>query len=367
MIFKKIDRYISWAFLSRFLGGAGLLGVLYVTFDLLKQLEDLQGTNLASTLPKMASYYTYVIALFLSDITPALILMAAGMALVSMVRRRELLVLKATGTSIYRVVAPIFFWTLLINLAVFGFRETMGPQVTKKREILNRVLEKDVETRLLLRDDRFDRRIFVRKYNFSTGKMQDVSLLEFYRGERPKKLRRIVQADTARYEPDEGVISMETVEVRQFDRSGAVVGKKVFRPTERIQTALTPFDFLRAAQGEGESFSLAQSLPELYRLIRQQPEIPHFRVLFHLRLASFFSPFILLLIGIPCLVGFERSIRSRSLSIIITIVVAAGFYALSFVFASMGDTQSLPPALAGWFPSIAGGAAGLWLFESMLT
>jgi lipopolysaccharide export LptBFGC system permease protein LptF len=53
--------------------------------------------------------------------------------------------------------------------------------------------------------------------------------------------------------------------------------------------------------------------------------------------------------------------------VVISILVAAGFYALGFVLSSMGATETVNPVIAGWLPSIIGGSAGLWLFQSMHT
>lgn len=101
--------------------------------------------------------------------------------------------------------------------------------------------------------------------------------------------------------------------------------------------------------------------------MRLNPEIPFFAVSFHTRLAAFFSPLILLLVGLPCLVGFERSVNSRFLSVIVSMGLAAGLYVLTFVFNSMGTTGALNPVLAGWLPAIISAVAGLWLFQSMMT
>ncbi len=365
MLRNKIDRYIGWAFLSRLLGIVALLSVLYVTFDLMKRLEEVQHAGLSDATGTVASYYLYMISLFVADILPALVLVAAGMALVHMARQRELLALKASGTSLYRATAPVFLWTLLLCVLVFGFRESVGPRVARQREILDRVLDNDVERELLLQDPGFSRYVFVGQYDFPRRAMQEVCLLEFHLGDE-RLLERVVQADRAHWGSREGTLMLEGVEIRQFDESGAGAAPS-FHPTREVRTGLTPFALVEAAQDQDEEIGLMYSLSELRRLVRAQPDIPHFRVLLHGRLASLFSPFILLLIGLPCLVGFERSVNSRFLSVTVSILLAAGFYTVNFVLTSMGETQVVPAVLAAWMPTIGGGAVGLWLFESMRT
>ncbi|MFO8008774.1 MAG: LptF/LptG family permease [Candidatus Brocadiia bacterium] len=365
MLRKKIDRYIGWSFLSRFLGVVVLLSVLYVTFDLMKRLEEIQQAGLANATATVATYYAYMISLFVADILPALVLVAAGMVMVHMARRRELLALKASGTSLYRATAPVFFWTLLLCVLVFGFRESIGPRLAKRRETLDRALDNDVERQLLLEDAGFNRYLAVGQYNFADQNMQDVCLLEF-RLDDELLLERVVQADRASWGSREGTLVLEAVEVKLLDETGSREDPS-FHPTLEVRTGLTPFAFVEAAQEEDDEIGLMHTLSELRRLARTQPDIPHFRVLLHGRLASLFSPFVLLLIGLPCLVGFEHSVGSRFLSVTISILLAAGFYTVSFVLTSMGETQVVPPVLAAWMPTIGAGAAGLWLFESMRT
>jgi lipopolysaccharide export LptBFGC system permease protein LptF len=145
--------------------------------------------------------------------------------------------------------------------------------------------------------------------------------------------------------------------IREVNAAGKVV----------LETSLSPLDMLEAADESSDSPASFQTLGELRRYARMYPGVLHFQVSYHGRLASFFSPLVLLLVGIPCLVGFERSVNSRLLGTIIGIFLAAGLYALTFVFNSMGATGTLNPVAACWLPQVVGGAAGLWLFESMLT
>lgn len=368
MVFKKIDRYVGASFLMRLFGIALVLGLLYVIFDLLKKLDEIQEVGLANAVQTISSYYACMLPIFLVDIVPALVLVAAGLVLTSMARKRELLALKASGTSVYRVIAPIFFWTLIVNVAAFGFREVTGPDFAQRREVLNRVLDNEVEHDLLLRDEEFHRKLYVGQYSFPERTLKDICVVEDGGSNGNVGLQRVIQADFGSWNAA-GELVLEDVEVRQMAQTpeGEGAAEPRVLPTFTLETHLTSFDFVEAAEEESGSVTLMHTLPELRALIRRQPDIPLFRVLFHSRLASFFYPFVLLLVGVPWLVGFEHSVESRFLSIIVGILVAAGFYTLTFVFASMGKTLTLPPILAGWLPTITATAAGLWLFESMHT
>ena len=109
------------------------------------------------------------------------------------------------------------------------------------------------------------------------------------------------------------------------------------------------------------------STRELIARIKENPDVPAYRVMLHSRLASALSPFLLLLVGVPVLVGFENSLQSRFVGVIMCILVAGAYYVLTFVFGSMGNTGTISPVLAGWLPVLMTGVGGLWLFEAMLT
>jgi lipopolysaccharide export system permease protein len=365
MVFKRIDRYVTWRFLIFLAGMLCLLGFLYGSFDLLKKVEDLRQAEMSQEVSLLAQYYAYVLPLFLVDIVPALVLVSAGMVLVQMARTRELLVLKASGISVYRMVAPVFLAAFIISMLGFTFQQTLAPGFARQKELLDRKIQEKVETELLIQDPTYNQRLFVGLYDYADQSMQVVRIITLYPGDK-LRVKAVVQADSARLLPD-GKLQMEGVVVQNFDQTGTPQPLGPPSASQTVQTGLDPFDFVRASQESGEQTMVLQTLGELRDQIRRNPNVPGFQVVYHSRLASIFSPIILLLIGVPCLIGFEQSVRSRFLGAIISIVVAAGFYALGFILSSMGSTETVNPVLAGWLPSIIGGSVGLWLFQGMHT
>ncbi len=360
MLLKRVDRYVSGSFLLHFFGAACLIAALYGSFDLLGRLDDLEKVAPGRTVSILGAYYAHVVPVFLADVAPALVLVSAGMVLVRMAKARELLALQASGASLRRVVAPVFFWALLISIGVFALREALGPELIRKGQLLSHKLDDEVEKELFLSDSRF--KAFVGEYDFDSGTMKSVSVLEFH----PKGgLKRMTRGETGGWLSD-GSLWLEGVEVREFDAAGREIAAAVL-PSKRIETDLTPYNIVEAAE-EGRGFMAAfRPLWDLRRQMEEHPDVPHFRVLFHSRLASLVGPIVLLLMGIPCLVGFEQSVTSRFLGVIVSVVVAAGLYVMTFLFTSMGNTAAVNPVVAGWLPTGIVGAAGVYLYASMRT
>jgi len=370
MVFRRIDRYVGWSFLTRFVGGAALLACLYIGFDLLKRLDEIQATDDRQSVLVTAQYYACLLPGILLDLVPALVLMAAGLVLVRMSSRRELLALKASGTSVHRIVVPLFVWTLAISVLVFAARETVLPGLTRRRVVLGNRLEHKEENRVVVEDQPHDRVVHIGHYRGADGLMQLVHVFDFLQsaGEaRAPSLRRLIGADSAVLA--DGMLVLKGVHTYRVYSSERTPGEEaaVLDAAEiAIPTGLTAFDIDQAAREEEELNALLLPLSELRRRIAGEPHTPVYRVAFHWKLASFFSPFVLLLVGMPCLVGTGGSINSRFLGSVLCILLAAGYYVLTFVFNSFGKTDALHAAVAGWFPIIIVGSLGLYLFESRL-
>ena len=362
MVAKQIDRYVSRSFLVPFVGILVFIFGLYVAYDLLTKIDDVQGLAKSEALNLLLKYYAYVFPIFVLDSVPVIVVMAAGLALVKMSKRRELLLLKASGISMYRAVAPIFFWALLISLGVLWVRERMVPHVVRDKELVARELSGDVGRTLMLKDEQLKFKLFVNSYDFWDHSMERVSVIELS----GLTVKRVVEADRAHWTQD-GRIRLEGVQVRDFSVRGPKAGQPMAMTSMEIETTLTPFDFVRARSEKAGSRPLFLTLPQLAAKMRENPNVPHFRVAFHSRLASAFASFVLLLVAIPLLVGFEHSAHSRFVGAVICIFVAFVYHAIVFVCTSVGDTGGMHPVLAGWLPVIAAGPCGIWLFQSMLT
>jgi lipopolysaccharide export LptBFGC system permease protein LptF len=363
MIFKQIDRYVSRSFLVRFVACLLLIAALYVSFDVMKQFDEVRGGNGGRELALLTSYYAHLLPVFLLEVVPGVVLVAAGMVMVRMAKARELLALKANGTSLYRTMAPLFVWALVASVCVFAVREAAGPRFARRSAVLGRVLADSVESQILVGEEARNRRIFIGEYDFATGTMKDVSVIDFYPDD---TLERNIRADSAAIGPG-GKLLLQAAEVQRFAPDARPQGNPELHAEMQVESDLAVLDVIQAAEDDGEEGLFLRPLEELRRQIRLNPQVPFFRVSFHSRLASFFSPLLLLLVGLPCLVGFERAVNSRFLGVIIAVAVASGLYGLTFVFNSMGTTGALHPVLAGWLPPIIVAAVGLYLFESMLT
>ena len=104
---------------------------------------------------------------------------------------------------------------------------------------------------------------------------------------------------------------------------------------------------------------------ELYRLCKEHAGSFEFEVNFHNRIVDPLRGIVLLLIGVPFILGKEGLNRSRFLGILKAILVCAAFYTLGFVATNLGRHGHLQPVLAAWAPTMMFGSVGLLMFDSM--
>jgi lipopolysaccharide export system permease protein len=372
MIFKRVDRYVGRAFLTRLVACSAVVSAMYVSFDLLKRLDDLKPHEQAGMLGLLVRDYVRLLPVLILDLLPALVLVGAGMVVVRMASRRELTLLRASGTSIHRAVLAIFLCTALVSLAALAARDTIVPRLIRERTVMADRLEGDVKHDLVLTEDLPDgarRTLCVAAYRSGSGLMENVTMLDFYpagEGDTGRPMKQRVQADTGIIR--DGLIVFEGVSAHYVYPNDTTGVPMRAAPAEggrvALPTSLTPTQISLSALRKDEATTRGLTLKELWERMHTESHAPIYGVVFHSRLAGVFSPLILLLIGMPCLIGPGRSVNSRTLGTVLCILVAAGFYALTFTAGSLGKSETIHAALAGWLPVILGGSVGLYSFEA---
>jgi len=364
---RRIDRYVSRALVVRFVGANIVILGLYISFDAVKRLDQVQAGAVGEALSKIGTFYLYQVPLLMLDIAPVLFLLAAALVLVQMARNGELLVLKASGLSLHRALLPIFVIALLLASLAFWARENILPECHRRYQMLNQEFQASVAERFFVADPEQGFKMFVGSYDFgkqAAGQpcMSQVTVMKFHTTNVPKM---VLEADTGTWGKGGGIL-LETVTIQQFDEKGAAQDPVAF-PTKLLETSLTPYSFVRD-QGDTLATRLpAMTLSELNERAIENPNVPQFSVMIQARLAGILTPFLLLMIGLPLLVGLEHPTQSRVLGAVICVLVAAAFHVLSFVCISMGTTQVIGPTAAAWLPAAIAGPPGLWFYSHMRT
>jgi LPS export ABC transporter permease LptG len=357
-MFLRLDKYISKSFIFAFLVCLFIICGLYVVVDLSQKLDELIELG-DKGLQMGLEYYAFLIPVIISQLLPAIILLAVGITVVRLAKNNELVAINVGGISMFRILMPIFMLVLLISIAAIGNEEWFIPSFARRLEmvkqeafgnnVLKNLLAEDRENNMLLR---------VWKYDIKEKKMESVFALARDAGGRKK---RTIFADNGKWIGN-GKWYLANTTIHNYDASGKWVAPVREFKDYFLETNIAPEHLT-----ETELDPSLLSLVKLKALYRNEPENPRFGLLFHSRIAHPFMNFVLILLGIPFITGYEKTSKSIFFGIGASVLVCGAFYLITFLCSNLSITGNLNPVFAAWLPIFLFGSLGLFLFEGIKT
>ncbi|MDR4507290.1 MAG: LptF/LptG family permease [Candidatus Brocadiaceae bacterium] len=355
-MFSRLDKYILRAFFPTFFICLLIISGTYIIIDLLQRLEDfleLGGTAFVTGI----RYYAYLSPVIVFQFFPAITLIAASIVLVRLSRNREILAMQVAGISLYRILLPIFIVSVFMSFVSFGDQEWIIPRIAKNLEALRqKSFDADIHKNLLV-DDRASNTLFrIWKYHNKTKQMESVFILS--RHENGKK-KFTINADEGKWLGNEKWL-LTKVTKHLYDERGRWIAPIQQRDSMEFETSISP-----ALLEEKRLDPSLLNLDQLKKLCKNEPSNPRNYVCFHSRIAYPLTHFVLLLLGIPLVIGFERLSRNLFLRVGFCILACGIFYSLTFICSNLGNTGILHPILAAWLPIVIFGSVGILFFDMM--
>ncbi|OLE66156.1 MAG: hypothetical protein AUG03_01320 [Acidobacteria bacterium 13_1_20CM_2_68_14] len=126
LVFRTtLDRYILGRFGAIFAGCAATFFTLFAVYELISLLDDLVERNLPFSIA--FSYLKYRAPWIVTQVLPMSCLMATFLTIGIMSRFNEITALLASGTSIYRIAAPILVVTVAISAIAYVNQDYLEP------------------------------------------------------------------------------------------------------------------------------------------------------------------------------------------------------------------------------------------------
>ena len=139
-VFPRIlDQYVVLEFLNMFglvLVGFVLLMLVFTVFDL---LSDILRNRIGFTV--VGDYLINLTPLMLYKLAPLAVLIAVLVTFGVLNRNSEIIAMKATGISLYRLVVPIVAIAAILAVSLFLFDEFYLPQANKRQDALRNVIK----------------------------------------------------------------------------------------------------------------------------------------------------------------------------------------------------------------------------------
>ena len=146
-----LDEYVMRSFLRNFALTLTVLTSLFLIFTFFELIGDIIHNR--TPLVTVGLYLFNLIPFILYNVLPLCSLVAVLITFGTLSRTSELTSMKATGISLYRVVAPIVLVAALLSVALFAFDEVYLPGANRRQEALRDTI-KGKPARTFLRPDR---------------------------------------------------------------------------------------------------------------------------------------------------------------------------------------------------------------------
>lgn len=353
---KLIDRYILRQFIVTMLFSLIAFTLVFVVVDLMENLDDFLDKQ--ASLGIIITYYFYFIPEITKLMIPVGMLLSALFTTGRLSTFNELTALKLSGMSLYRFMAPLLIFSLIVSAASVYFNGWVVPLVNKKKLQIARVyFQKDIE--------------FVAKNNIF---IQDSPTRILSIGSFDDHLNVATHVSIQDFDKSDPTVILARYDAEQMNWNTVTKSWTLARGTQRVfseskesihQFAMLPMGGLNFAP---EDIQKKQEIPDemgyndLKQFIGDEQRAGHdvarWLVDFHGKIAFPFANFIVVLFGIP----FSSIKRRGGLGVEFGIAVAICFLYMIFLKVSQafGYNGDINPLLTAWLANIIFFAGGLY-------
>ena len=364
-IFPRIlDEYIVREFLTMFflvLAGFVLLLIVFTFFDLV-------GDILRNRIPLLTvgDYLLNLTPSMIYQIAPLAVLIAALVVFGVLNRNSEIIAIKATGISLYRLVIPIVTISACLAISLFLFDQYYLPQANRRQEALRNVIKGRPPQTYLHPEQKWifgqpragePARIFYYQF-FDPDTKEFANLSVFEIDPSTFSLTRRIFAGRAVWDADTSSWHFEKGWVR--DVQGATVTQyREFLATSFPEIHEPPDYFNPRESLQSQEMNFGQ-LDRYIRDLRQSGfDTMRLRVALWHKLSYPLIAVVMAVLAVPFALSMGR--RGSLTGVAVAIAVALAYWVVNGLFEAMGNVNYLPSAMAAWSADVLFALAGGYL------
>ena len=361
-----LDEYVMRSYAANFIMSLGAFVLLYVIFTFFELMGDIIRNQTPFVI--VGQYLFNLVPYIVSAVTPLCSLLAVLITFGALNRNSELTAMKATGISLYRVLAPVLVLAAILASALFAFDEYYLPGANRRQQQLRaEIKDKPAQTFILAgrkwisgQTDQAGapERIF---YYQAFDQVRDVfaNLTVFEFDPKTFTLQRRIFAESVRWDP--------TVNNWVFDKGW----QRTFAGETIVPNGYQPFTVATFPEiREQPAYFVKEDKPsdemsygELNNYIADLRQSGFDTIKLSVQLENKLAvpaiTLVMAILAVPFAVSMGK--RGGLVGIAAAIGVAIAYWIVAGVFSSMGNINTLPPMLAAWSPDLLFGIAGTYL------
>jgi LPS export ABC transporter permease LptF/LPS export ABC transporter permease LptG len=360
---RLMDLYILRRFFFHFALLMAVFVFLFEAFTFFELLDDIARHRVPFLI--VVDYFRYFTPYLLYNLAPLGALVAVLVTLGIMSKNNEIVAIKASGISLYRVSVPLLFAGLALAATMILLDDTYLPYANQRQDAVRNLI-KGRPPQTYTHPQRWIFGEGSKIYNYdlfdpTQNLFGGLSVIEI--DPATFQIRRRIFASRARWSESQKVWVLEAGWVRDFS-DGSITRYDRFPVAAPPELTEPPSYFNREIR---QAFQMSWRELRTYMegLHRAGFDVSTLTVQWHVKLAFPLIAPISMLAAIPFafMVGTRGAVSGVTLGVAIGIV----YWVTSRLLEAMGGVGQLPPFLAGWSPDIIFFFLGLYFFFKMPT
>ena len=347
--FKALDKFIFGELIGPFFFGLMAFTIIMVAGGLLFRIADLIIKNGVS-LGIVVRLFLYYLPKMAATAIPMSCLLAALLGFNKLSANSELVALKSSGISFTRIIKPVIIMAFFVSIGAFFVNETLVP--VSERAAAN-VMAYEVfkqsppvfKEKVFLKEETggaLKRVIYVNRLDIKDGKMIDVIVQEFEKGQ----LSRLVSAEKGEW--IDGSWWLEEGKVFEITKDNDVSLLFTF-DKQALQLNLNPEEAARTARTPDE-MTLNELFREISMMKQKGMDVSKIVMILNLRFSVPWACLVLAIVGAA--VGSRPQRSSSGMGLGLSVIIVFVYYVILSFTQSLGDAGYLHPVFAAWIANI---------------
>ena len=358
-----LDEYVLREFFKMFamvLAGFVLLMLVFTFFDL---IGDMLRNRAALSI--MGDYLVNLAPSMLYQLTPLSVLIAVLVTFSLFSRSSELVAMKATGISIYRLVIPVVVFAAILACGLFAFDQYYLPQANRKQEALRNMIKGKPAQTTLNPDKKWifgqrtqgepERVFYYQFFDSAETAFANVTVFEF--DPATFALTKRIFAERAAWNMSERKWIFENGWERSMHGSD-VVSFREFRSATFAEIHEEPGYFNKESL-QSQEMNFGQLQHYISDLQQSGFDTIGLRVQLYDKLAYPLVTIVMAILAIPFALSVGK--RGSLTGIAAGVGIGLAWWGAHGLFVALGNVNYLPSALAAWSPDILFGLTGGYL------
>ena len=359
---RILDAYVMREFLGVFALVLSSFVVLMLVFTFFELIGDILRNHV-----RLATVGAYLINLtpsMLYQIAPLAVLIGVLVSFGVMNRNSEIIAMKATGISLYRLVVPIVSVAAILAFSLYLFDEFYLPQANRRQEALRSTIKGRPPQTFLHPEQKWifgqprkgepGRIFYYQFFDRDRNEFANLSVFEF--DPSTFLLSRRIFAARAHWDAATSTWIFEDGWKRDFDGTQVKEGSyEEFKRTSFTEIHEEPSYFSKESL-QSQEMNFGQLRHYINDLRQSGFDTMRLRVALWQKLSYPLVAVVMAVFAIPFALSMGR--RGSLTGIAVAIIVALTYWVLQGLFGAMGSVNDLPAALAAWAPDVLFALAG---------